>query len=154
MPEAKRDTIHALFDSHTKIDRKVRSTKKGYISSTTSDDPKVVKLLQSHVAQMKKRLESGLRVRRWDPAFDEYVDHYEDITFTIKNVSNGVKIKASGKTAAARKVLRNHASVISKFVENGWDEHDKPHPRSLTPNSDAASKKADNRCGCGKKGCR
>ncbi len=136
MPEAERENIHGLFEAHDKIKRKVKVTKNGYVSTTTSEDPEVVKMLQSHVGQMKKRLDSGLRVRRWDPAFDEYVAHYKDIAISIKSIKNGLRVTAMGKTDDAVKVARNHAAVISAFVENGWDEHHAEHPAALTPKKD------------------
>ena len=137
MPEAERENIHGLFEAHERILRKVMVTKTGYVSTTTSEDPEVAKILKSHVGQMKKRLDSGLRVRRWDPAFDEYVAHYKDIEITVKELPHGLRVTAVGKTADAIKVARNHAHVISSFVENGWDKHHAEHPAALTPKHEA-----------------
>lgn len=126
-PEA-HDTIHALFDSHTKFEREVQTTESGYVSRTTSSDPEAVKLIQTHVKQMEERLNQGLMVRGWDPAYVEFVNHYDDIEITIKNIENGIEVVAVGATEDAKKVARNHASIVSKFVERGWKEHDVSHP--------------------------
>jgi hypothetical protein len=131
MPEAERANIHGLFEAHGKIVRKVKVTENGYVSTTTSEDPKIAKILKNHVEQMQKRLDSGLRVRRWDPAFDEYVAHYKDIEITIKPIKKGIRVTAIGKTDDAIKVARNHAEVISAFVENGWDEAHAEHLSAL-----------------------
>ncbi len=128
MPAEAREVIHGLFDSHDKFEREVKKTDDGYVSKTTSKDPAVVKLLQTHVKQMEKRLKQGLMVRRWDPAYEEFVNHYDDIDIKITNIENGISIKAVGATADAKKVARNHAGIISKFIQNGWNEHDKTHP--------------------------
>mgnify|MGYP003115772601 CR=1 FL=1 len=127
MPAEQRDTIHGLFDSHDKFQREVTQTDKGYISKTTSDDPKAVELLQTHVKQMEGRLKEGLMVRGWDPAYVEFVNHYDDIDIQITDIENGISIVATGKTEAAKAVARNHAGIISKFIDHGWTEHDKTH---------------------------
>ena len=127
MPTEQRDTIHGLFDAHDKFQREVTRTDEGYISKTTSDDPKAVQLLQTHVKQMEGRLKEGLMVRSWDPAYVEFVNHYDAIDIQITNIKNGISIVATGKTEAARAVARNHAGIISKFIDHGWTEHDKTH---------------------------
>ncbi len=127
MPTAQRDAIHGLFDSHDKFQRDIKQTDEGYISKTTSDDPAAVKLIQTHVKQMESRLKDGLMVRGWDPAYVEFVRHYDDIDIQITNIDKGISIVAIGKTEAAKKVARNHAGIISKFIDQGWKEHDKSH---------------------------
>jgi len=127
MPAEQRDTIHGLFDAHTSFTREVTETEQGYISRTTSDDPQAVRLLQTHVKQMEGRLKDGLMVRGWDPAYVEFVNHYDDIDIRITNIENGISIVATGKTPEAREVARNHAGIISKFINHGWAEHDKTH---------------------------
>ncbi len=131
MPAELRETIHGLFHGHASITRELTATETGYRSTTTSTDPAVAALLQKHVQQMEERLGSGLMVRRWDPAFTEFVNHYEDIEIAITPVDGGISVAVTGKTEGARKVARNHASIISRFVQNGWAEHDKTHPTVL-----------------------
>lgn len=128
MPRAARDTIHTLFNNHEKVTRTVEQTEKGYIATTESDDPKVAAALREHVKQMSSRLESGLMVRRWDPAFAEYVEHYGDIKHRFERTKKGVRMTVTGKTPAAIQVARNHAAVISDFVNDGWQAHDRSHP--------------------------
>lgn len=127
MPEDAREQIHTLFDNHTKFQRKVTKTEDGYVAVTESDDKKLVKALQTHVEQMSKRLESGLMVRRWDPAFEEYVNHYDEMEHQFEKTDKGVRMTVKGRTEEAAKIARNHASVISAFLAHGWEEHDKTH---------------------------
>ena len=127
MPVEQRDTIHGLFDSHDKFQRQLTPTEDGYISKTTSTDPKAVELIQAHVEQMESRLKDGLMVRSWDPAYVEFVEHYEDIDIQITKLENGISIVARGKTKEAIAVARNHAGIISKFIDRGWKEHDVAH---------------------------
>ncbi|MBT5926992.1 MAG: hypothetical protein HOH33_10270 [Verrucomicrobia bacterium] len=140
-----RDTIHELFDGHDKFHREVKQTEDGYTSITTSKDPDAAKLLQKHVKQMENRLKQGMMVRRWDPAYEEFVRYYDDIDIKIKNIANGISITATGKTKEAREVARNHAGIVSKFVKHGWTEHDKSHP---TVESNVQSAKTDSPKAC------
>jgi hypothetical protein len=126
-PEA-HETIHGLFTNHDQFKREVTLTDEGYVSTTTSENSEMVKMIQEHMKQMESRLEKGLMVRRWDPAYEEFVNHYDDIDIRFKKIENGISVTAKGKTPAAVKVARNHAGIVSRFVAHGWDEHDIAHP--------------------------
>lgn len=127
MPAEAREQIHALFDNHAKIHRELKLTATGYTATTESDDPKVVAALQKHVKQMQERLGSGLSVRRWDPAFAEYCDHYAEMDHQFTPTGKGVRMTVTGRNAAAIKIAQNHAKVVSAFAAQGWSEHDKKH---------------------------
>lgn len=131
MPVEARKNIHELFNNHDKVTRKLEITDKGYTATTTTDDPALAKVLQTHVKQMETRLEEGYFIRRWDPAFAEYGEHYDDIQFRAELIEHGIKVIAVGKTDEAVKVAQNHAKVINQFVENGWTAHDASHPAIL-----------------------
>lgn len=141
MPPEARANIHTLFDNHEKMTRTVEKTDKGYVATTESDDPKVVAALREHIKQMSARLESGLMVRRWDPAFAEYVEHYKDIKHKFAKTKKGVRMTVTGKTPAAIKVAQNHAAVISEFIKDGWKAHDRSHPAVMgaTPSTSATN---------------
>lgn len=128
MPPEAQEQIHNLFASHDKIRREVTETDEGYTSLTESDDTKVAAALKKHVSQMEDRLDEGLMVRRWDPAFEEYVRHYKDLDTKFEKTDKGVRMTVKGRTADAVKVARNHAKIVSAFVANGMSEHDVRHP--------------------------
>jgi len=130
-PGGFQEAIHTLFDNHTKIKRSVELTASGYKSRTVSDDPEIAKTLQKHVREMRERLGSGMMIRRWDPAFAELVEHYEDIDHEFKEVDGGVEMVASGKTPEAVKVAQNHARIVSGFVEKGPAQMHEKHARAL-----------------------
>lgn len=127
LPAEAREQIHALFDNHAKIHRELKLTATGYTATTESDDPKVTAALQKHVKQMQERLGSGLSVRRWDPAFAEYCDHYAEMDHSFTPTAKGVCMTVKGRNAAAIKIAQNHAKVVSAFASQGWSEHDKKH---------------------------
>lgn len=155
MPHEAHQAIHSLFDNHSKVVRQVELTVSGYVSRTTSGDPRIAKTLKSHVKQMKDRLNDGYGVRRWDPAFNEFVNHYRNMDIKIRELSDGVEVTVTGKTREAARVAVNHAGIVSKFVKNGWDEHDVIHPKAaqnkgelkdifaLPSSNDAKAKPAD-----------
>jgi uncharacterized protein len=127
MPAGAQEQIHALFDNHAKIRRDLKLTATGYTATTESDDPKVAAALQKHVKQMQDRLKSGLSVRRWDPAFAEYCDHYDGLDHQFTATAKGVRMTVTARNAAAIKIAQNHARVVSAFAAHGWSEHDKKH---------------------------
>jgi hypothetical protein len=128
LPQAARDNIHRLFDQHSTLRRSVTLTETGYTALTESDDPQLAQTLRSHVAQMRERLESGLAVRRWDPAYEEMVRHYKDLELQVEPTPKGLRVVMTGRTPAAVNVAQNHAGIVSKFIEVGWAEHDVRHP--------------------------
>lgn len=128
MPPEAREKIHHLFDNHTKIKRTVTVTDTGYTALTESDDPATAAALKAHVKQMSERLKSGLMVRRWDPAFAEYVAHYDEMEHRYEPIEKGMKATVTGKAPLAIRVAQNHAKVISDFAAHGWEAHDRNHP--------------------------
>ena len=145
MPAEARENIHALLNNHTSITRSVTLTDDGYVSKTESSDTATARALREHVAQMEKRLASGLMVRRWDPAFAEYMNHYGDIEHTMSPTQAGLTMTVRGKTPEAIAVARNHAEIITDFIASGWEGHNRSHPPVLDSTKTA---KADSAC-CG-----
>jgi hypothetical protein len=131
MPAELRKEIHTLFDRHDTITRSLELTEHGYTATTESSDPAVAKVLRDHVRNMEKRLASGLMVRRWDPAFEEYVSYYDQIEHRFTATDRGLKAEVKGTTPEAVKVARNHAKAVSDFVNHGWGAHDRRHPAAL-----------------------
>lgn len=131
LPAEARDVIHSLFSDHDKIERKVTLTDTGYTARTVSDDPKIAAALKEHVSFMENRLDGGFPVRRWDPAFAEFFDHYDDLETTIHKIEKGLEVVVKGKTPEAIKVAQNHARIISGFVKEGEKQHHAEHETAL-----------------------
>jgi hypothetical protein len=128
LPAEAREEIQSLFAGHARITRHVVETPDGYTATTESDDPALARILQSHVQRMEARLKDGLKVRRWDPAFAEYVEHYDEMTHAITATGKGLKITVTGRNPTAIAVARNHAKVVSGFVTDGDAAHHRQHP--------------------------
>jgi len=160
LPPEAHDNIHRLFDQHGAVKRTVTLTPTGYTALTESDDPQIASTLRAHVKQMRERLDAGLGVRRWDPAYDEMVQHYKDLELKVEPTAKGLRVVMTGKTPAAVKIAQNHAQIVSKFAEKGWAEHDVKHPAvaasakvPAAPKENAATGGAQcSNCGGGKSG--
>ena len=149
MPPEARENIHALLNNHASITRTVTLTEDGYVSTTESSDSAVGRILREHVFEMQSRLESGLMVRRWDPAFAEYAAHFEHIDHTLTPTPNGLSIRVRGKNAEAVKVAQNHAEIVTDFVTNGWEGHNRTHPTALEASETVAADSCCGASGCG-----
>jgi len=77
---------------------------------------------------MYERLKSGKGVRYWDPLFAEAFKHGKKVKMVIEKTVKGVKVTETSDEAEVVKIIQAHAEVVSKFVENGFDEAHKEHP--------------------------
>ena len=99
----------------------------GVRAVTTSDDEEVARAIQKHVQQMTEVKESGGSVRMWDHLFRAVAAHELDITMDVENIEGGVRAEQIGSTPYAAALVKAHANVVSKFVENGLNERPKAH---------------------------
>lgn len=121
MPPEARGNIHLLLNEHEAVTRTVTMTRDGYVALTESDNPKVAAALREHVRQMEERLKSGLMVRRHDPAFVEFAEHFDEIRHVMEPTGKGLKMTVTGTTPAA----------VTDFAANGWEAHDRDHAAVL-----------------------
>ena len=128
LPAEQREIIHEMARLHDQLTRKVTLIEKGYTATTTSKNKELVTKLKTHLRYMKKRLDSGAMVRRWDPAYAELTEYYPQLTTKIEELPNGLKVTITGKTPKAIKVARNHAKIVSGFVKKGEDALHNEHP--------------------------
>jgi len=123
------DGIHALLAHHDAIERHVEEVEGGVLTVTTSDDPEVVKLIQTHVQQMKRRVESGHGMRWWDPTFAELFRHHKAIVMEIEDLPNGVRVRESSSDPRVALLIRQHAiRGVSEFVSEGPERAHRPTP--------------------------
>ncbi|MDF1851309.1 MAG: hypothetical protein P1U85_10780, partial [Verrucomicrobiales bacterium] len=144
-----RGVIHSLFANYEDFERKVEILENGYRAVTTSKDPKSAKLLQEHVIQMKERLDGGFGVRHWDPAFAELREHHEDMTIELEEITGGVSVSVMGKTPEAIQVAKNHAKIVSGFVEKGGEQMHATHPAVVSGKEGESTELAKAACSCG-----
>ncbi|MBX3276577.1 MAG: hypothetical protein KF868_01115 [Acidobacteria bacterium] len=128
-------TIHALFDAHKKITRKVSNIENGVETLTESDDPTVKAYIIEHTWAMKKRLENNQPIRQWDPLFAELFKHAGKIRMEVANTDKGVKVVETSTDPYVVKLIQAHAAGVSEFVAEGMSVMHKEHPLpgSATP---------------------
>lgn len=119
--------IQRLLDHHQGVKRNVTYLSNGIKSVTTSSNPTVVRYLQIHVAQMKRRMDMGRLVRWWDPFFQEMFANYRDISMKIRNIPNGIEVLETGRTKKAIALIHAHAQAVNKFALYGREEARKCH---------------------------
>lgn len=93
----------------------------GGVATTTRSpgNPQAVRVLRQHVDEMKALLESGRRIRGWDPLFSEIFDHYAEIEMVIEPLEDGVRVVETSANPEVVKLIRAHARRVSDFMARG-----------------------------------
>jgi hypothetical protein len=122
-----RGVFHGLLEEHAKIRRTVAEVEGGVEARTESDDPRVAGLLKDHVMAMKGRIETGRRLRQWDPLYVAVFDHAEKIRLEVTPVEKGVVVRETSGDPEVAALIRAHAGVVSAFAARGFDESAEAH---------------------------
>ena len=81
--------IHFLFDYRQQIRRTVTNLPNGVETLTESENPEVAKVLQSHVASMDDRMDTGRPIHLRDPLFRALFANRHKVTRTVVNTPKG-----------------------------------------------------------------
>jgi hypothetical protein len=121
--------IHDLLVNHDAIHRQVTDIAGGISAVTTSPDPRVAQLIQSHVWAMKERVHNGRPIRQMDPLFREIFENHQLIDLQVQNVPGGVRVVETSNDPQATLLIRQHArSAVSEFVRSGMQRAMQPTP--------------------------
>jgi len=131
LPAKQQELIRFMAVHHTEIHRVVELTEHGYRARTTSENPEVAAALIDHFRYMKQRMDSGGRVRNWDPAFREMAVFHDRMETKLHELPNGLEVEVTGKDAEATLVARNHARVVSGFAAEGRAAVERKHATAL-----------------------
>lgn len=114
-------TTRALVhDYRQDIVREIEDVENGVVTLTRAPgNPDAVAALQRHVSEMKALLESGGRVRVWDPLFAEIFDHSDEIEMAVEKLEDGVRVLETSKNPRVVELIRAHARKVSEFLERG-----------------------------------
>lgn len=130
---ADRDVFHFLLSNRKDITRTVTETKSGVETVTESDKPEVAKKIQEHLASMHARVKDGAGIHLRDPLFAELFKNYDKISMKVEKTAKGVKVTETSDDRYAVKLIQAHAHVVSKFIENGFEEVQKNHAVPAKP---------------------
>uniref|UniRef100_A0A383VGK1 Secreted protein n=1 Tax=Tetradesmus obliquus TaxID=3088 RepID=A0A383VGK1_TETOB len=125
--------FHALLSAHQSIKRTVQPTNKGISSLTESNNPRVARLIQLHVEQMRQLLEGcgngqcPSQPRFWDPLFAAVYRNAHKIDMEVEPATKGVKVAETGNDPQSVQLVQMHAAVVSSFVKNGMAEMHQSH---------------------------
>jgi len=122
-----KSVFSSLFDNHGTITRSVREIDGGIEATTESGDPAVAALLQDHINAMKDRLETGRRIRQWDPIYVAMFDEGKLIKLDIERTPTGIRVRETSTDPKVVDLIRAHGVVVSSFVREGPEEAGKEH---------------------------
>jgi hypothetical protein len=121
--------IHELLTNHDQISREVDDITAGIRARTTSSDDGIAELIQTHVGQMKARVEEGEAIRQMDPLFREIFSHHEEIAMDVERVQGGVLVVETSPNPQVELLIRQHAHrAVSEFVAEGMARAMEPTP--------------------------
>jgi hypothetical protein len=112
-------TVMDLFANHGTIRRTVEELPNGVRTTTESDDPRVVSLLQAHIASMYKRVDDHRlfsMMSRTLPTLFRNANRYKREAHYI---SKGVVAIETSTDPKLVQVIRAHAREVDGFVRNG-----------------------------------
>ena len=121
--------IHGMFNDRSKIRRWVNFLPDGAVAYTESDDPQLVKFLQSHVPSMDSRVvtNSPLPPMTFQPVFTELIKHAKDYALEYEDTENGVKVTYQSDNPYVVMLVREHAKLVGRFIHHGHQEIHAPY---------------------------
>src|SRR6266550_5895506 len=108
-----------LFDRHTELRRTVETIDGGVRTTTESDAPDLVALLQAHVSSMYTHLNQHAEVTCMSSSlptlFRNSTSYRRELTLTAK----GVVVKETSSDPRIASAIREHAQEVTGFVRDG-----------------------------------
>jgi hypothetical protein len=113
--------IHELTSNHDRIKRTVTNLPDGIRTVTESDDPRIAKLIQEHVASMGKRVQAGkmLGVPIESPAVHAIYANKDKISTTSEQTPKGIVVVQTSNDPKVVALLQEHAVEVMNLVEGG-----------------------------------
>ena len=108
-----------LFDRHTELRRTVETIDGGVRTTTESDAPELIALLQAHVSSMYTHLNQRAEVTCMSSSlptlFRSSTSYRRELTITAK----GVVVTETSSDPRITSAIREHAQEVSGFVRDG-----------------------------------
>jgi hypothetical protein len=111
-----------LFDRHTELRRTVEAIDGGVRTTTESDAPELISLLQAHVSSMYSHLNQRAEVTCMSSSlptlFRNSTSYRRELTITAK----GVVATETSSDPRITSAIREHAQEVSGFVRDGMPD--------------------------------
>ena len=108
-----------LFNRHSELRRTVEAIDGGVRTTTESDAPDLVELLQTHVSSMYTHLNQHAEITCMSSSlpilFRNSTGYRRELTFTAK----GVVVTETSSDPRLANAIRDHAQEVSGFVRDG-----------------------------------
>lgn len=113
--------LHEMFVDHDKIKRSVTNLPNGIRTLTESDDPKMTRILVSHVAGMIKRVEEGRnpRLPMQSPQLEIIFRNKDKIKTSFEPTPKGIAVTQTSDDAETVTALQKHAIDVTDAVQRG-----------------------------------
>ncbi len=109
-----------MHDYRSVIERRIEEIDNGVITVTRSpSSPEAADAIRRHVREMRELLESGGRVRLWDPLFRELFERADEISMQIEELEDGMRVTETSDDPEVVKLIQAHARKVTEFVERG-----------------------------------
>jgi hypothetical protein len=120
--------IHFLLDNGKQVTRTITDLPNGVETVTESADPAIAAKIREHVGAMYRRLAGNKPIHMRDPLFRELFANADKIVMRSEATEKGVKVIETSTDPKVVALIKAHAQVVSKFIENGRAEAMKNHP--------------------------
>jgi len=118
-----------MHDYRQDIIRDIEDLANGVVTVTRSpDNPEAARALSKHVEEMKSLLESGGRIRAWDPLFREVFRHADEVDMVIEPLADGMRVIETSENPEVVKLIQAHARKVSDFLARGPEAAHEPTP--------------------------
>lgn len=125
--DADMEVFRALIDHRESIARTVVKLADGIETVTESNDPEVVKLIQTHVNAMYGRVKDGRPIHVRDPLFKAIFENHDKIVMKHELTPKGIKVVETSADPYVVTLIQAHADVLDLFIKNGYPEMMKNH---------------------------
>ena len=108
-----------MFDHHAEIRRSVERLPNGVRTTTESDNPRIVRLLQEHVASMYQHVNEGQEVQCMSDSLPTMFRDASKYQRHLEPTPKGVSITETSSDPVVLAAIRRHADEVSGFVREG-----------------------------------
>ncbi|MDY0137186.1 MAG: hypothetical protein RBS36_08460 [Thiomicrospira sp.] len=118
-----------LLQCHNQLKRETERIENGLIARTTSENPRLAKILQDHVIGMEQRFANGRAIRSWDPLFAALFEFREQIRMDYRAIENGVEATLTANDPRLIELIHCHDLTLHQFVDYGYEKSGEISPK-------------------------